>query len=238
MATLPASRLPQEPQPRTRLLPAAACALVAEALLLGGAFALLTHESHTPAEPPPTLLTLAAPAPAPQPKPPVVQPVPKPAAPVRPVVPVRHVAHVVPPKPVPAPAPRPKPTPAPVLPSAMPTDPPPAPHPSPPPPAAAPAPAAATPSFEGELRAAIQAALRYPEAARMAGMAGHTRVAFKYRDGTVTDVKVVISSGIGLLDRAALAAVRDANYPKPEAAWVGKTLSEQLWVTFNLDDHA
>jgi periplasmic protein TonB len=87
------------------------------------------------------------------------------------------------------------------------------------------------------LRAAIQAALHYPESARMAGMSGRTRVAFRYRDGVVSNVSVVVSSGMGLLDRAAVAAVRDAAYPKPEPAFVGKTLSEQLWVTFNLDDH-
>lgn len=91
-------------------------------------------------------------------------------------------------------------------------------------------------SFEGALRAAIQAALNYPESARMSGMAGRTRVAFDYRDGAVSNVRVVGSSGIGLLDRAALAAVRDAVYPKPDAAFAGKTLSEQLWVTFNLNE--
>jgi protein TonB len=94
-----------------------------------------------------------------------------------------------------------------------------------------------TPSFEGALRAAIEAALHYPEAARMGGMSGRTRVAFHYRDGAVSDITVVISSGIGMLDRAALAAVRDANCPKPEPAFAGKTLSEQLWVNFNLNDH-
>jgi protein TonB len=234
MATVPASGIVQE---RTRLFPAAAIALIAEVLLLAGAFALLTHKSRAPAELPPTVLTLAAPAPEPKP---AVAP-PKPEAPhvVQPVVPVHRVVHVAPPKPVAAPMPRPVPAPAPMLPSALPTDPPPAPRPPPPPPApAAPAaPAAPTPSFEGALRAAIQAALRYPESARMAGMAGRTRVAFQYRDGVVSDVSVVVSSGIGVLDRAALAAVRDAPYPKPEPAFVGKTLSEQLWVTFNLDDH-
>ncbi|WP_217478150.1 energy transducer TonB, partial [Paraburkholderia solisilvae] len=107
----------------------------------------------------------------------------------------------------------------------------------PPPPAATAAPAGPSPSFEGALRAAIEAALRYPEAARMAGMSGRTRVAFRYRDGAVSDVSVVISSGVGVLDRAALAAVRDANCPKPEPAFAGKTLSEQLWVNFNLNDH-
>ena len=124
-----------------------------------------------------------------------------------------------------------------MLPTAAPTEAPPAPRPPPSLPAASPAAATPTASFEGALRAAIQAALRYPESARMAGMSGRTRVMFQYRDGAVSDVSVAVSSGIGLLDRAAVAAVRDAVYPKPEPALVGKTLSEQLWVTFNLADH-
>ena len=238
MATVSAPEVVRE---RPRLASAAAFALLAEALLLGGGVVLLTHRSQPAPERPPTLLTLTAPAPAAAPTPqPVAKPLnpPKPEAPpvTHPVVPprhVQHVAHVAPPKAEPVSVP----TPAPILPSATPTDAPPAPRQPSPPPAAAPAATAPNASFEGALRAAIQAALRYPESARMAGMSGRTRVAFQYRDGVVSDVSVVVSSGIGLLDRAALAAVRDAAYPKPEPAFVGKTLSEQLWVTFNLDDH-
>lgn len=70
----------------------------------------------------------------------------------------------------------------------------------------------------------------------MGGIAGRTRVSFDYRDGSISDARVVVSSGVGLLDRAALAAVRDAVCPKPEPAFAGKTLSEQLWVTFNLNE--
>jgi protein TonB len=99
------------------------------------------------------------------------------------------------------------------------------------------APAVSNPSFENAMRAAIQAALHYPESARMAGMAGRARVGFRYRDGGVSDVTLITSSGSGILDRAALAAVRDAVYPKPEPARMGKTLDEQLWVTFNLNDN-
>jgi periplasmic protein TonB len=123
-------------------------------------------------------------------------------------------------------------------PSAPATDPPVAPAPPPPPPAAPPAPAAgaADASFDAALRGAIQAALRYPEAARMSGMSGLAKVAFVYRDGVVSDVRLVVSSGMGLLDRAALAAVRDADFPKPALGLAGKTLSKQLWVTFNLND--
>jgi protein TonB len=232
--------VPETVRERPRLASAAALALLAEVVLLGGGVALLTHRSHPQAEPPPTMLTLAAPTPAPVPAPKPAAKLPSPPKPeapqvVHPVVPPHHVQHVAPPKA--APVSTPTPAPAPMLPSATPTDVPPAPRPPPPPPVAPAAAAAPTASLEGALRAAIQAALRYPESARMAGMSGRTRVAFQYRDGVVSDVSVVVSSGVGLLDRAALAAVRDAAYPKPEPAFVGKTLSEQLWVTFNLDDH-
>ncbi|USU19184.1 TonB family protein [Paraburkholderia fungorum] len=235
MATVPVSGMPQE---RTRLFPAAALALVAEALLLGGALVFLTHKAPAPVELPPTTLTLAAPPAPTPPAPPAPKPVvPTPpklqTPPVRPVVPVHHlVTHTPPPKPAVAPPLQPVQAPAPVTPSVAPTEPAPAP---PPVPAPSAAPTTASPSFEGALRAAIQAALRYPESARMAGMSGRTRVAFQYRDGVVSDVRVIVPSGLGLLDRAAVAAVRDAAYPKPDPDFVGKTLSEQLWVTFDLD---
>jgi protein TonB len=224
---------------RHRMGRAAAIALVVEAALLGGGYLLLTHKPVMPVEARVTVLSLApvpepapAPAPAPAPsKPPPVE---------RPVTPVHHVTRTVTPRPVtvptpPAPPVTQAPT-APATPSAVPTDAPSAPHPPPPAATAAPAPASPNASFEGALRAAIEAALHYPDSARMAGMTGRTRVAFDYRDGTVSDVKVLISSGAGLLDRAAIAAVRDAVYPKPDPAFVGKTLSEQLWVTFKLDN--
>jgi periplasmic protein TonB len=240
MATLSTARL--APQ-KHRLYAAAAIALAVEAALLAGAWCMLRQKSvEPPPDRPPTLLSLTN-APAPQPAP-VAPPVPKPQA-VHPAVqppkphetpPVRRVVHAAAPRPVltpppdlptpNVPAPAPAPTPAP---TAAPAEPPP-----PPAPAAPPAPARASASFEGALRAAIQAALHYPQAARMAGMSGRTRVAFQYRDGVVSDATVLVSSGIGMLDRAALAAVRDAHYPMPESGFAGKTLTEQLWVNFNL----
>ncbi len=232
MATLSTARLAPE---KHRLYAAAAIALVVEAALLASAWCMLRQNSAVPPpERPPILLSLTS-APAPQPAP-AVPPVPKPQMPhpavqppePRETPPVRHVAHTIPPKPektsqpnVPTPAPAPVPAPVPT-PAATPSEPAP-----PPAPAAPPAPA---------LRAAIQAALHYPESARMAGMSGRTRVGFQYCDGTVSNVTVIVSSGVALLDRAALAAVRDANYPKPESGFAGKTLTEQLWVNFNLDN--
>ncbi|MFM0733958.1 TonB family protein [Paraburkholderia sediminicola] len=228
---------------RRRIYLAAALALVLETGVLAGAYLLLTHRHGVQAELPATVLTLA-PAVTPAPIPAALPPAPQ-AAP-RPVThlpqPVHRAEHAVTQRPavhIPAPAVPPKPDPAPAVPSTAPTEPPAVSHPAPPPVAAPATPAIpATPgaSFEAALRAAIQSALHYPESARMGGIAGRTRVAFEYHDGVISGARVVISSGVGLLDRAALAAVRDAVSPKPESAFAGKTLSEQLWVTFNLNE--
>jgi periplasmic protein TonB len=239
MATLSTAPVVSETR---RLYTAAGVALGVELVLLGIGWALLGHKSVAPPpERPPTLLSLtSAPAPHPAPVAAPAPPTPKPPPPVpqpRRAEPVHRAAHAAPPRPVtepprPTPAPSAAPLPAP-SPAAVPTDavPPPAPAPAP-----APAPTGPSPDFASKVRAAIQAALHYPESARMAGISGRTRVAFQYRDGAVSDETVVVSSGVALLDRAALAAVRDADYPRPEPAFAGKTLSEQLWVNFNLDD--
>jgi protein TonB len=229
MATLFSAGSPPE---RRRIWSAAALALLAEALLFGAGFVTLEHKQAPPVIPQETLLSIAAvPEPKPEPATPAPQPQARPQSVVPRIPPVHQVTHVARPRPRPEPAP---PVPAAVPEPATPANPPSAAAPKPPPPAAA-APAGPSPSFESAMRAAIQAALRYPESARMAGMAGRTRVAFQYRDGEISGVTLITSSGSGMLDRAALAAVRDAAYPKPEAALVGKTLNEQLWVTFNLN---
>jgi protein TonB len=235
MATVPAlsATSSKAPRPHFGLNRAAPLALLVEALMLAGAFALLSKKAPPPPPPPPptvTLLTLApVAAPAPAPKPPEPSPAAKPITPPprRPVVhPPVPVHHATPPRPATPPA---------AAPSAPATDPAP-PAPPPPPAPAAPPTGAVDPSFDAALRTAVQSALRYPESARMVGMSGRARVAFAYRDGTVSDVRLVVSSGIGLLDRAALAAVRDAVYPKPAPELTGKILSKQLWVTFALNN--
>jgi len=215
---------------KSRLYHSAAWALLAEVILLAGVVALLSRRPPTPSERPPTLLTLTA---TPEIKAVVTPPAPqlkeirKPVA--QPLPHIRQAVHAAAAMPQPPTVPSVQ-----SIPLAAPTEPAPPQHPAPA--AAAPIATDPTPSFEGALRAAIQAALRYPESARMAGMKGRARVAFTYRDGVVSNTSIAISSGIGLLDRAALAAVQDAACPKPEPAFVGKTLTEQVWVDFKLDN--
>ncbi|MFL9932467.1 TonB family protein [Paraburkholderia sp. RL18-103-BIB-C] len=236
------------PHPGTRkpLYMSATLALAVEALLLAGVGAWLIHPRiSAPRRPEPMTITLAPPAaqapkPAPVPAREVSKPVPKPAVQLRraPAVHQARVAHAAPPKPqpvTPPPTSIPAPNTAPAQ-SAAAAEPAPAPAPAPRP-ASAPVPAPALPdaSFEAALRAAIEAALRYPESARMEGITGRTLVGFVYRDGVVSDIHVVTSGGMGLLDHAALAAVRDAVCPPPPHGLEGKNLPEQLWVDFTLD---
>jgi protein TonB len=219
----------------SRLFGAAAIAVVVELGALGIVLWLLI--AHRPPTKPATALTLlmAPPQEAAVSKP-ITPPLPKPQPQPEPR-PQQH-RQIMPPKrvepqhqaPTPvAPAPLPS-----MAPSAQPPAPPVAPPSLPTPPVSAPSAPDAT--FDNALRTAIQTALRYPDSARMAGISGRTRVAFKYRDGRPSDETVVQTSGSAALDRAALAAVRDAAMPNPAPAFSGKTLSELVWVTFTLNN--
>jgi len=241
MSSMP-SVAPRAPPSRTRrpLYTSAAIALAIEAVLLAGVGAWLIRPHVSPRRPTEPMTIMLAPLPSamPAPKKDAPKPVSKPA----PAHAAAHVAHATRPKPqrqpqpqptTPAPTPTPDATPTPpTTPTAAPTEP----SPTPPSSAAvAPAPAPRPDaSFAASLRAAIQAALRYPESARMQGTTGRTLVAFVYRDSAVSDIRVVASSGMGLLDHAAVAAVRDAQCPPPPHGMEGKSLAEQLWVDFTL----
>lgn len=61
------------------------------------------------------------------------------------------------------------------------------------------------------LHSAIQQAQHYPASAQEMGREGRTTVAFTlYRNGTISDLQLLHSSGTTSLDNAALAAVSDA----------------------------
>ena len=228
--------------PRTMLGEAFVVALVIEVLvLLAIAGWLGHHESKPEIKPPePVRITMAPPAPAsPAPKP---APVPAPAKPV--------VPRPQPPKPAPAkpqvqkvspPAPLPKTaqpaeqaeTPPVAHPDPVPDK---APAVAPPPPAQPPASAStAKPSaeFEAKLRDAVQAAVRYPSAAKIMRLTGHVRLGFLYQDGVVSNPRVLVSSGQAMLDRAALAALNDTNFPAAPAELKGHALNLEIVVTFS-----
>lgn len=187
-----------------------------------------TPPTPVPVPPPPVPLPPPKPDPVPPPPKPVVKPVAAKPRPVRHDPPRHrpHHVHRIVPTPLPAP---------PVAPSL------PAPRPTPiPPPRASTPPstqtAAVSASFESAVRSAVQAALRYPTAARLMHVTGRAKVGFTYLDGHISGAHILTSSGSDLIDRAAITAVHEAQYPAPEADQRHRTLTFAIWVQFTQDD--
>ena len=68
--------------------------------------------------------------------------------------------------------------------------------------------------YAAELNAHVQARLVVPQAVQMMHLSGRVVVAIRVApDGRVIAVSVARSSGVGPIDRAALAAVRATNLP-------------------------
>jgi TonB family protein len=84
-------------------------------------------------------------------------------------------------------------------------------HVPPPPPQAASAPLSA--DYIAKMQAAVQAAFEYPMAAKAQDFKGRARVAFSLIDTHPSGARVIVSSGMTIVDKAALRAVEVASYP-------------------------
>lgn len=95
---------------------------------------------------------------------------------------------------------------------------------SPPVPVGPPSPAPPQPSatqiasalsrYAALLRVRVQSDLRVPEEVRLMGLQGKAKITFRLEpDGTVVWVSLARSSGLRVIDRAALRAVREADFP-------------------------
>ncbi|SCC93904.1 TonB family protein [Thiomonas sp. X19] len=239
----------REPHDGQRWPLAAGAALLLEVVIVGALLWLADHASAPP-PPAPMQIVLDAPKPAPQtvapptPRPPVPKPLPKPTP--KPVVKPRPrpVLHKVAPKPAQPPPPPPVATPKleappapvpdtkPAMPVAAPTPP------APPQPPAPPAPDAASikAGFEAALRSAIQAAVRYPQAARLMRLTGQTLVDFTFTRGRATVITISRSSGNSGLDQAAILAVKNAQYPPTPRALGNAVMHFQIWVRFKFSN--
>lgn len=189
-------------------------ALGLEALLLVGGGAWLSQSASAPAAEKTVEISLAEPAP---PAPPQEKPKPLPPVPVKQPRVVQHTPQL--------------PLPAPVQVSdnsaaAVPAAPPPAP--------AQDYTAAHEAEFATKLRAAIQNAVVYPSAARLSRLAGKAKVEFLFRDGVSRNPHIVQSSGSGLLDQAAIAAVGNAVSPPVPDSLRGRELIYQVTVVFEM----
>jgi protein TonB len=110
---------------------------------------------------------------------------------------------------------------------------------APPPPPTAPAAAASSanlkPSdvYAARIHTAVEAAHYYPPAAEALHYAGRVRVEFHLRDGVPGAARLLVASGFGLIDRAALQAVQSARYPETPPELRGSDLVFQVWVEFD-----
>ena len=207
-----------------RTLQALVLALVLEALLLSGATLVLINASQAKqAISEPVTITLVSEEPPPAPPPP--EP-PKPKLP--------------PPKAKPQPAPpQIPPLPLPVVPLPMVETPSAFSEPvKPPPPPAPPLPVLSgkvdhSLEYAAKVRQAVQAAVFYPPAAAALRFSGRVRLEFHLKDAIPGEARVLASSGMGIIDRAALQSVQSAHYPEPPADMRGADRVYQVWVEFN-----
>jgi protein TonB len=86
--------------------------------------------------------------------------------------------------------------------------------------------------FREKIRSAVQNAVIYPAAARISHLIGDAQVWFMYRNGKVSSPKILTRSGSGMLDRAAIAAVSNAEYPMPTKDLADRDLAFEVWVKF------
>jgi len=106
-------------------------------------------------------------------------------------------------------------------------------EPAPPPPEAVTGKAEPSAEYAAKVHAAVQAAHYYPPAASSLRYSGKVRVEFHLRDTTPSELRLLIVSGIGMIDRAALQAVQTAHYPEPPPEIQGTDHVYQVWVEFN-----
>ncbi len=87
--------------------------------------------------------------------------------------------------------------------------------------------------FEEQLHEAIQAAVHYPYAAKVAHIEGRAQVSFEYIDGRVSAIKIIRSSNYDMLDTAAMRAVLTASYPPPPNNLAGVSQQFVFWIRFD-----
>lgn len=86
------------------------------------------------------------------------------------------------------------------------------------------------PAYNAKLAAAVQAAFELPAAASALNFKGRTRIEFALHDGLASAIRIIVSSGLGAVDRAAVKAVQAAVFPSPPAALQVKEGGYQIWV--------
>ncbi len=209
-------------------------AFLVEILALTALFYSIHHQHPVQATLPPMQIALVTPEP--------------PAKPVTPPTPTAKPKVEETPKPVlqkMTPKPHPQPTPPQPIEEVLPPSPVPSPvvaapsvreAPTPPPPGPPPVDPTAREDYLSQVKGAIQAAVHFPEAARMLGEEGRVLVRFHLLHGHVSQIEILKKGAMGAFDEAALAAVRNARIPPPPATLAGKDFQLTVWVEFQLEN--
>ncbi len=98
----------------------------------------------------------------------------------------------------------------------------------PPPPASAPLPA----EYIAKMQAAVQAAFQYPMAAKAMDFKGRAHVSFSLIDGHPSGARITVSSGMSVMDKAALRAVEAASYPPSPDGLSHADRTFEVWVGY------
>lgn len=86
--------------------------------------------------------------------------------------------------------------------------------------------------YMAKVRAAVQQAFVYPAAASSLGLHGRVKVKFKLNQKTPTQAQVLITSGVSMIDRAAMASVMNARYPEPTAEINLSQMEFEIWIEY------
>lgn len=88
-------------------------------------------------------------------------------------------------------------------------------------------------AFKAKLHKLIDAALKYPQELQFRPATGVTSVAYEYWDGRVDDVRITMGSGDAMLDRAALNAVKNADYGIVAHGFSGQSLHDVVIIVYD-----
>jgi TonB family protein len=86
--------------------------------------------------------------------------------------------------------------------------------------------------FMAKVRSAVQQAFEYPAAASALGLHGRVKVKFRLNQKTPSNAQVLISSGVSMIDRAAIASVMKAHYPDPTTEVNLSQLEFEIWIEY------
>lgn len=85
-------------------------------------------------------------------------------------------------------------------------------------------------AYNVKLAAAVQAAFEVPGSAKALAFKGKARLEFTLNEGMASAIRVIQSSGLGAVDRAAIKAVESATFPLPPSELKNKVGTYQIWV--------